>query len=60
MADHITFESSDDHGTTVFAEKALHYKTRADAGDAEELDAAAGGEVRLTNGLGGSADVPAG
>lgn len=50
MADHITFESSDDHGTTVSAEKALHYKTRADARDAEELETAAGGEVRLTTG----------
>ena len=60
MADHITFESSDVRGTTVFAEKALHYKTRADASDAVELDAAAGGEVRMTAGVSeASADAPA-
>lgn len=39
MADHITFESSDSHGTTVFAEKALHYKTSANASEAKTLDA---------------------
>ena len=50
MADHITFESSDSHGTTVFAEKALHYKTRADASSAEEMDAALGGEMRMATG----------
>jgi anti-sigma regulatory factor (Ser/Thr protein kinase) len=50
MADHITFESSDSHGTKVFAEKALHYKTCADASDAEELDGANGGEVWVTSG----------
>lgn len=50
MADHITFESSDAHGTKVFAEKALHYKTRAEASDAEELVATRGGEVQITSG----------
>ena len=47
MADHITFESSDAHGTTVFAEKALHYKSHAEASDAEDMDAATGGEMRI-------------
>jgi len=49
MADHITFESSDAHGTTVFAEKALHYKTSADADEAKALDADLG-EVRAASG----------
>ncbi len=49
MADHITFESSDAHGTTVFAEKTLHYKTRADASDAEALDQTAGGEIQVSS-----------
>ncbi len=60
MADHITFKSSDDHGTTVSAEKALHYKTSADADDAEELEAATGGEVHLAaGGTGEAAASPA-
>jgi len=50
MADYITFESSDSHGTKVFAEKTLHYKTRADARDAEELDQKDGGEVQVSSG----------
>jgi len=50
MADHIAFQSSDPHGTTVFAEKALHYKTRADARDAAELDQANGGEIKVSSG----------
>lgn len=58
MADHITFQSSDPHGTKVFTEKALHYKTRADASDAEELDAAKGGEVRITSGSSEEAAAP--
>lgn len=49
MADHIAFQSSDSDGTTVFAEKTLHYKTRADATDAEELEAGSG-EIRITSG----------
>lgn len=52
MADHITFESSDSRGTTVFAEKALHYKTSADAHDAQSLDATMG-EMRMTSGAPG-------
>ncbi len=45
MADHIEFRSSDPHGTTVFAEKALHYKSVTEAQNAERLDQASGGEV---------------
>lgn len=50
MADHIVFQSSDPQGMTVFAEKALHYKTRADAHDAEELDHANGGGINVSSG----------
>lgn len=50
MADHITFQPSDPHGTKVFAEKALHYKTHADASDAEELDQKVGGEIKVSSG----------
>ncbi|GEM_PF-3161501 len=39
MADQITSESSVSHGTTFFAEKALHDKMSADAGEAKTLDA---------------------
>ena len=58
MADHITFESSDSHGTTVFAEKALHYKTHADARDAEEMDEAVSGSLRMTSGGSGESEAP--
>jgi anti-sigma regulatory factor (Ser/Thr protein kinase) len=50
MADHIGFQPSDPHGTRVFAEKALHYKTPADASDAEELDHNDGGQVQVSSG----------
>ncbi len=50
MADHITFQPTDPHGTKVFAEKALHYKTRADASDAEELDQKDDGAVHVSSG----------
>ena len=49
MADHIAFQPSDPHGTKVSAEKALHYKTRADAQDAEQLDQKAGGEINVSS-----------
>ena len=49
MADHIEFRRSDPHGTTVFAEKALHYKSDAEAQDAERLDHSAGGEVTISH-----------
>ena len=47
MADHIEFRRSDPHGTTVFAEKALHYKTASDARDAERMGQAGGGQVSI-------------
>jgi len=48
MADHIEFRRSDPHGTTVCAEKMLHYKSVSEAEDAERLDQAHGGEVAIT------------
>lgn len=48
MADHIEFRRSDPHGTTVFAEKALHYKTESEARVAEQMEQASGGEVTIT------------
>lgn len=47
MADQIEFERSDPHGTTVTAEKALHYNTALDAEEAERLDQSHGGEVTV-------------
>ena len=47
MADQIEFSRSDPQGTTVFAEKSLHYKTLSDAEDAERLDHADGGQVAV-------------
>lgn len=47
MADQIEFERSDPHGTTVTAEKALHYNTALDAEEAERLDQSRGGEVAV-------------
>lgn len=49
MADHIAFEASDAHGTRVFAEKALHYKTSAEASSAQEMDETVGGEMRMAS-----------
>ncbi len=48
MADQIEFRRSDPHGTTVFAEKALHYNSLSDAQDAERLDQAPGGEILIS------------
>ena len=45
MADQIEFRRSDPHGTTVTAEKTLHYKTALDAEEAKRLDQSSGGEV---------------
>ncbi len=47
MADQIEFQRSDPHGTTVTAEKLLHYKTMRDAEEAERLDQSHGGEVSV-------------
>lgn len=58
MADHITFQPSDPHGTKVFAEKSLHYKTRADAQDAEELDHKAGGKIKVSSGAPEHPSIP--
>ncbi len=48
MADHIEFRHSDPQGTTVVAEKALHFNTPAEARQAEELEDHPGGEVRVS------------
>lgn len=48
MADHIEFRRSDPQGTTVFAEKVLHYKTASEARDAKRLEQASGGEVMIS------------
>lgn len=47
MADHIEFQRSDPQGTTVCAEKALHYKTAQDAQEAERMDRSSGGAVSV-------------
>ncbi len=49
MADQIEFQRSDPHGTTVTAEKTLHYNTALDAEEAERLDQSNGGEVSVGN-----------
>ena len=49
MADHIAFSSSDAHGTKVFAEKTLHYKTHAEAISAQQIDETVGGEMRMAS-----------
>ena len=51
MADHIGFCRSDPRGTTVTAEKILHYQTALDAEDAERLDKSRGGEVSIGTAL---------
>lgn len=48
MADHIEFRHSVPQGTTVVAEKALHFNTPAEARQAEDLEAHPGGEVRVS------------
>lgn len=48
MADHIEFRQSEPQGTTVVAEKALHFNTPAEARQAEELADHPGGEVRVS------------
>lgn len=47
MADQIEFRRSDPQGTTVFAEKALHYNTPKDAEEAEMMDRSKGGEISV-------------
>ncbi len=48
LADQIEFRRSDPQGTTVFAEKDLHYKSLAEARDAERLDQTEGGGVLMS------------
>lgn len=47
MADQIEFRRSDPHGTTVSAEKSLHYKSEAEERDARHMDESRGGEVTI-------------
>ena len=51
MADQIEFSRSDPHGTTVAAEKLLHYKSLSEARDAERMDQPDGGEISLNTRL---------
>ena len=51
MADHIEFQRSDPHGTTVTAEKMLHYKSVSEARDAERLDHASSGQISIVTSL---------
>lgn len=50
LADRLEFQRSDTDGTTVLAEKRLHYKTEANAQAASEMDRANGGQVTVGNG----------
>lgn len=47
LADHLEFCRTDSVGTTVRAEKKLHYQSRAEAQHAEELDKSPGGEISV-------------
>lgn len=57
MADQIEFCRSDPQGTTVTAEKTLHYKTTLDAEEAERLDQSRGGQVSIGAELEASEDI---
>ncbi len=48
ISDHLEFHRSDDHGTTVEAVKALHYKTAANALEAEHMDRVDGASLSIT------------
>ncbi len=48
MSDHLEFYRSDDHGTTVEATKVLHYKSAANAAEAEQLDRTDGATMTMT------------
>ncbi len=48
MSDHLEFSRSDEHGTTVEAVKILHYKTDANAAEAEHLDSMGGATMTMT------------
>jgi len=49
MSDHLEFYRSDTHGTTVEAVKALHYKSAANAAEAEHLDQTDGASMTITS-----------
>ena len=48
LTDKLDFTVADPHGTTVRAEKNLHYETKGDAQEAAERDTDSGGEVTAT------------
>lgn len=48
LADHLAFTRAGNDGTTVQAEKLLHYNTRAEAQEAAALDREGGGEMTIT------------
>ena len=51
MTDQIEFQRSNPHGTTVTAEKALHYNSPTDALEAERLDRSQGGQMSIGSAL---------
>ena len=48
LTDKLDFTATDPRGTTVRAEKNLHYETKGDAQEAAERDTDSGGEVTAT------------
>jgi len=48
LTDKLDFSETDPHGTTVHAEKNLHYETPGDANDATERDKGSGGTVTIS------------
>ena len=50
LSDKLDFAATDPQGTTVRAEKALHYETQGDADEAAERDTDTGGTVTASRG----------
>lgn len=50
MSDQLEFARTDPQGTTVRAEKRLHYETRAASDDADAMDGEGGGQVSVSEG----------
>lgn len=47
VADRVEFSRTDPHGTTVRAEKLLHYKSQAAADNADRMDESGGGQATM-------------
>jgi GGDEF domain-containing protein/anti-sigma regulatory factor (Ser/Thr protein kinase) len=50
LSDHLDFHRTDSHGTTICAEKHLHYETQRDADAADEMGRAKGADVTVITG----------